>query len=140
MDQQTQICLNCHFFAKYSYLPKNKTEYIHTITKYERELLLKNDFSWQENNLENKKYKLKCYMHIWDEVGVDLNSEILEKDRHEKCFFIPYNEYLGLPKAENIAKHTPNNLEQKKYRIIMTIGLTIAIIVLIIDILASLKL
>ncbi|MCP3660484.1 MAG: hypothetical protein GY830_09325 [Bacteroidetes bacterium] len=139
---QKQTCLNCHFLTQYFCLDNNENEYIHTVNKYQRDQILAKNFLWQNNEFTNKAYKLKCYMFIWDEMRDNFSEneklkEILTKKRNEKCFFLQYNEHLGLPRAENLRKHTPDKLEKFQHRLVMIIGIVIAIIILLIDILVN---
>jgi hypothetical protein len=141
---KTENCINCHFFSKYFFIDIKKDglekfEYIVPVNVYDRNETKNKNFDWQFKNLEDKKYKLRCYFRVWDE-GLEVfdqnkkNENILEIDRKNKCYFWQYDSRSGFTNIEKKELANVKEYKRKWYRFFSNFVMILAIIYLIINI------
>jgi hypothetical protein len=136
MFKSKQLCVNCHFFE---YVTRNERweEHNYSLKRKERNEFLKGDF-----NREKKHSYFRCYFHVWDEgtksEKFDLYKEILQKNRRGKCFYFRHREGMLTDAARLMQEREEEYRRAHKDRILTIIGLWIAAIALIINILIKL--
>jgi hypothetical protein len=111
-------CLNCHFLAKES---RDAVAGPHV-------------FSWNSKDRNRKTikdhYAAKCWWGIWD-AGVDPKlteklMDIVNVSRANTCFFVEAHDGMQFEAAKELQNRKQENRELKRGRMFSTIGLWIA--------------
>ena len=143
-DTINENCIDCHFLSKFFFIDTKQEgleniEYIIPLTQYDRDQAKLKNFDWQLNNLEDKKYKLRCYFRVWDE-EVDLLDfdkkveNISGIERKDNCSFWKYDKKSGFSNIEKIENETGKKYQEVWYNFLLNFVMIAAIIFLIIDI------
>lgn len=95
-----------------------------------------------EADIVESYYSLKCHMGVWDEglkPGKEDRLERLNKtDRKDNCFFFPYDPSMMFKAAIELQKRAQENRQLKQSNMYTRIGLWIAAIALLLNVLIKL--
>ncbi len=122
-------CANCHFFIRDTMGHKL------LINDEKRKLACEDDFSWVKS-LES----LSCYFGVWDEgyTKIERDKEIVQKTRKDFCFYWRYRPGMLLNAAETLQERESQKRETRKERILTILGLWIAALALLGNIIVNL--
>ena len=103
-------CINCHFLIKTIFAGKDIPHPME-LKKKERNLILKNDFSWKKDYCS-----LGCDFSVWDE-GFNLQKNLFDtaiRVKRDDCFFWKYKPGMLLPAAKELQKRDSENKKLKQ--------------------------
>lgn len=128
MAQPQQVCINCHFFVKYSNnLSGNRT------------INMGND---ERNKIRNgelsRDFGLRCDFGVWDEgfnfEKTKVQEILLKTDRQDFCFYWKYRPNMLIPAAKILQERESVNRETLRERRLTIFGIWIAALALLLDV------
>ena len=124
-----KICRNCHFLNKTVRSDKGDTHVLSWNTDDRATGQIKNHYS------------ASCYLGVWD-TGIDpsLNknlTEIIDKDRKDICFFMENRPGMSFQAAKILQKRNSQNAQLKKSNLYTQIGLWIAALALLANVIVT---
>lgn len=119
-------CVNCHFLKK-TYVGERSNPLTFGVSEEDRRKIEKDDFTWLQSSCS-----LGCAADVWDE-GYDLDpkerhSFLVEHDREGFCFFFENHPGMFMPAAKVLQERAASRLETATDRRLTWIGLWIAAI------------
>jgi hypothetical protein len=137
MSEAKQRCVDCHFFVWSTRDPGDGRELVSEVGAERRELARKDDFSWQRPDMA-----LECHFGVWDQgfqLSRDYLHEVLVKtDRTDNCFYWKWRPNMLLPAARILQEREAANREASRDRRNTVIGLWIAAIALVANLVVTL--
>lgn len=125
-----QICRKCHFLSK-THRSNNGDTHV---------------FSWSSNDRAagevKKHYSASCHFGVWD-TGIspalnnDLNG-VIDKDRKDGCFFMENHPGMSFQAAKVLQERNSQNAQLKKSNLYTQIGLWIAALALLANVIVAL--
>lgn len=124
-----QKCRNCHFLCK-----THRSESGETF-----------DLSWTSKDRSNGKittpYSSSCYLKVWD-TGIDpsINTNlvnVIDENRKNVCFFMAHKPGMSFHAAKVLQERKSENAQLKRTNLYTQIGLWIAALALIANLLVA---
>ena len=137
-----KCCLNCHFLVEYKLRPGSFGSPVSK--QYRTEIL--SDPTARDNKLEKRFQACACYMGVWspattiEEAKEDLGNrdwDRVVRERGESCFFWPHDNRLSIEAARELERREADRREAKQDRKWAKIGVWVAAIALIANLLWS---
>ena len=123
-------CRNCHFLAK---THRSDNGEVHV-------------FAWNTADLNTEKvkepYSASCFLGVWDSgIEPSINerlNELLDENRKEFCFFMQAHPGMSFGAAKVLQQRSVENLHLKRSNLYTQIGLWIAAIALVANVIVTL--
>ncbi|MBU2602352.1 MAG: hypothetical protein KKA32_09315 [Actinobacteria bacterium] len=130
-----QACVHCHFFVKTTRFPQ-ANPFVQLVSKSERAKSRTGEFDWV-----GPETALSCHLGVWDEGHNFEPSQrslaIVDAERRDFCFFWRVRPGMFLPAAKALQKREAQLREAKRDRWLTLVGLWIAAIALVINVLLT---
>ena len=134
-----QACVDCHFFIKDWRDTRPTTIFV--VTEAERRACRNRDFSWHDE--VKAPVALACYMGVWDQGVGEFDKGkryelVVENERRGFCFFWRHRPGMLLGAAKELQEREMAADEARQDRRLILVGLWIAALALLADVVLQL--